>query len=138
MIPAEIYQIPPSCPLFHDRYVYVYGATPDLVYFGYTPAYLGAYVYDGVVVFGTGWFYPPWIGAYWFGWPWTWGFGFEFGYWVGGWFWRPVGNYWWCHNPWYTHRIYSEHWNPNWHPGDNERFHYNANVYNRWQGNVVA
>lgn len=137
-IPAEIYQIPPSCPLFHDRYVYVYGATPDLVYFGYTPGYLGAYVYDGAVVFGTGWFYPPWIGDYWFGWPWTWGFGFDFGYWGGGWFWRPFGNYWWYHSSWYTHRVYSEHWNPHWHPGDAERFHYNSNVYNRWQGNTVA
>jgi len=137
-IPAEIYRIPPSCPLFHDRYVYVYGATPDLVYFGYTPGYLGAYVWDGVVVFGTGWFYPPWIGDFWFGWPWTWGFGFGFGYWGDGWFWRPVGGYWWYHNPWYTHRIYSEHWNPHWHPGDAERFHYNTNVYNRWQGNAVV
>ncbi len=137
-IPAEIYQIQPSCPLFHDRYVYVYGATPDFVYFGYTPGYLGAYVYDGVVVFGTGWFYSPWVGDYWFGWPWTWGFGFNFGYWGGGWFWRPVGNYWWYHNPGFMHRVYSEHWNPRWHPGDAERFHYNSNVYNRWQGNTVA
>ena len=137
-IPAEIYRIPPSSPLFHDRYVYVYGATPDLVYFGYTPGYLGAYVYEGVVVFGTGWFYPPWIGDYWFGWPWTWGFGFHFGYWGGGWFWRPVGNYWWYHDPWYMHRVYSEHWNPQWHPGDAERFHYNTNIYNRWAGNSVV
>ena len=137
-IPAEIYQIPPSCPLFHDRYVDVYGATPDLVYFGYTPGYLGAYVYDGVVVFGTGWDYAPWIGDYWFGWPWTWGFGFDYGYWGGGWFWRPVGYYWWYHNPWYMHRIYSEHWNPQWHPGDAERFHYNANIYNRWRGDAVV
>jgi hypothetical protein len=137
-IPAEIYQIPPSCPLFHDRYVYVYGATPDVVYFGYTPGYLGSYVYDGVVLFGTGWFYPPWIGDYWFGWPWTWGFGFDFGYWGGGWFWRPVGGYWWYHDPWYTHRVYSEHWNPQWHPGDAERFHNNTNIYNRWQGNAVV
>ena len=137
-IPAEIYRIPPSSPLFHDRYVYVYGATPDLVYFGYTPGYLGAYVYDGVVVFGTGWVYPPWIGDYWFGWPWTWGFGFDYGYWGGGWFWRPVGNYWWYHNPWNMHRVYSEHWNPQWHPGDAERFHYNSNIYNRWQGNAVV
>jgi hypothetical protein len=137
-IPAEIYRIPPSCPLFHDRYVYVYGSTPGLVYFGYTPGYMGAYVWDGVVVFGTGWFYPPWIGDYWFGWPWTWGFGFDFGYWGGGWFWRPVGGFWWYHNPWYTHRIYSDHWNPQWHPGDQERFHYNSNVYNRWQGNAIV
>jgi hypothetical protein len=109
-----------------------------LVYFGYTPGYLDAYVSDGVVVFGTGWFYPPWIGGYWFGWPWTWGFGWGFGYWGGGWFWRPVGFYWWYHDPWYMHRVYSEHWNPQWHPGDAERFHNNANVYNRWQGNAVV
>ena len=137
-IPPEIYQIPPSCPLFHDRFVYVYDSTPDLVYYGYTPGYLGAYVYDGVVVYGTGWLYPPWIGGYWFGWPWTWGFGFGYGYWGGGWFWRPYGGYWWNHNQWYANRIYSGHWNPQWHPGDAERFHNNANVYNRWQGNAIA
>ena len=138
LIPPEIYQIPPSSPLFHDRYVYVYESTPDFVYYGYMPGYLGAYVADDVVVFGTGWVYPPWIGDYWFGWPWTWGFGFGFGYWGGGWFWRPVGAYWWYHDLWYMNRVYSGHWNPQWHPGDAERFHYNANVYNRWQGNAVA
>jgi hypothetical protein len=90
------------------------------------------------VVFGTGWFYPPWIGDFWFGWPWTWGFGFDFGYWGGGWFWRPVGGYWWYHNQWYANRVYSGHWNPQWRPGDAERFHYNSNVYNRWQGNAIA
>jgi hypothetical protein len=137
LVPPEIYQIPPSCPLFHDRYVYVYESTPDFVYYGYMPGYLGAYVADDVVVFGTGWIYPPWIGGYWFGWPWTWGFGFGYGYWGGGWFWRPFGSYWWNHNPWYSNRIYSDHWNSNWRPGDSERFHNNANVYNRWQGNAV-
>ena len=54
MIPACIYTIPPSSPLFHDRYVYVYGATPEYVYVGYTLGYMGAFVDDGVVVFGTG------------------------------------------------------------------------------------
>jgi hypothetical protein len=137
-IPPEIYQIPPSNPLFHDRYVSVYNTTPDLVTFGYTPGYLGAYVAQDVVVFGTGWVYPPWIGDFWFGWPWTWGFGFDFGYWGGGWFWRPVGYHWWYHNPGYMHRVYSEHWNPQWHPGDPERFHNNANIYNRWQSNAVV
>jgi len=85
-IPAEIYSIPPSNPLYHDRYVYVYGSTPDEVYVGYTPGYLGAYVWDDTVVFGTGWYYPGWIGLDWYGWPWTWGFGFQFGYFGGGWF----------------------------------------------------
>jgi hypothetical protein len=49
MIPAEIYTIPPSCPLYHLRYVYVYGATPDYVYVGYTPGYMGAFISDVVV-----------------------------------------------------------------------------------------
>ena len=98
MIPAEIYTIPPSSPLFHVRYSYIYGATPELVYVGYTPGYLGAFVSDGIVVFGTGWWYPGvFCGDYWCGWPWTWGFGFQFSYWGGGWFWRPVGHYWWYH-----------------------------------------
>ena len=44
LIPPEIYQIPPSSPLFHDRYVYVYESTPDFVDYGYLPGYLGAYV----------------------------------------------------------------------------------------------
>ena len=87
MIPAEIYTIPPSCPLYHDRYVYVYGATPEYVYVGYTPGYMGAFISDGVVLFGTGWWYPGWCGFippfYCFGWPWTWGFGFRFSYWGG-------------------------------------------------------
>jgi len=51
MIPACIYTIPPSSPLFHE---YVYGGTPEYVYVGYTPSYMGAFVSDGVVVFGAG------------------------------------------------------------------------------------
>jgi hypothetical protein len=136
-VPPEIYSIPPSSPLFNDRYVYIYGSDPDFVYFGYTPGYLGAFVSDGVVVFGTGWWYPGWYGDYWFGWPWTWGFGFNFGYWSGGWFFRPVGGYWWYHNPGFMHRVYSEHWNTHWNPADREKIRNNANVYNRWQSGAV-
>ena len=136
-IPPEIYSIPPSSPLYHDRFVYVYGATPDTVYVGYTPGYLGAFIWDDTVVFGTGWWYPGWIGADWYGWPWTWGFGFQFGYFGGGWIWRPAG-YWWYHNPGFMGRVYYNHWNPHWSPLDNEKIHNNVNVYNRWDGNVVS
>jgi hypothetical protein len=138
MIPSEIYTIPPSSPLYHDRFVYVYRATPDCVYAGYTPGYLGAYVWDGTVVFGTGWVYPAWYGDFYFGWPWTWGFGFQFGYWGGGWFWRPVAYPWWFHDPWYLHRIYTEHWNPHWSPHDAEAFRNNTNVYRRLPEGVAA
>ncbi len=136
-IPAQIYSIPPSNPLYHDRYVYVYGSTPDEVYVGFTPGYLGAYVWDDTVVFGTGWWYPGWIGLDWYGWPWTWGFGFQFGYFGGGWFWRPNG-FWWYHDTPFLGRVYSEHWNPHWAPGDAEKIHNNVNVYNRWGGNTVT
>jgi hypothetical protein len=136
-IPAEIYSIPPSNPLYHDRFVYVYGSTPDDVYVGFTPGYMGAYVWDDTVVFGTGWWYPGWIGLDWYGWPWTWGFGFQFGYFGGGWIWRPNG-FWWYHNGPFMGRVYSEHWNPHWAPGDAEKIHNNVNVYNRWTGNTVA
>ena len=113
MIPACIYTIPPSSPLFHDRYVYVYGATPEYVYVGYTPGYMGAFVDDGVVVFGTGWWYPGmWCGDFWCGWPWTWGFGYQFSYWSGGWFWRPVGHHWWYHRTPVIHRAFYQHWYP--------------------------
>jgi hypothetical protein len=137
-IPAAIYSIPPSSPLYHVRYVYVYGQSADYVEFGYTPGYLGAFVSDGVVVFGTGWWYPGWCDDLYFGWPWTWGFGFQFGYWTGGWFWQPVGGYWWYRNPWNVHRIYTGHHNPHWAPDDPLRIRGNANVYSRWPAAVVV
>ncbi|HTS74928.1 MAG TPA: hypothetical protein VMG40_01925 [Bryobacteraceae bacterium] len=140
-IPAEIYGIPPSSPLYHLRYVYVYGATPEYVYVGYTPGYMGAFIDDGVVVFGTGWWYPGWCGIAWpfycYGWPWTWGLGFEFSYWGGGWFWHPSHYYWWYHNSPLTHRVFSEHWNPQWRGANRAWIHGNVNAYSHWQGNAV-
>ncbi len=51
-VPAVIYSIPPSSPLHYLTYVQVYGTTPQEVYEGYTPGYLGTEVEDGVVVYG--------------------------------------------------------------------------------------
>ena len=139
MIPAVIYTIPPSSPLYHVRYTYIYGATPEDVYVGYTPGYVGAYAYDGAVVFGTGWWYPGILcGDFWCGWPWTWGFGFEFSYWGGGWFWHPMGHYWWYHNPPFAHRMYSEHWNPQWRASNAMWIRNNVNVYNHWEGGALV
>jgi hypothetical protein len=54
-VPQEVYSIPPCSSIYHVAHVYVYGATPEVVYTGYTPGYLGSFVnLDGVVVFGTG------------------------------------------------------------------------------------
>jgi hypothetical protein len=106
-VPAVIYTIPPSSPLHYLTYVHVYGSTPEEVYTGYTPGYWGTEVEDGVVVYGSGYYYSPWVGTVWYGYPLSWGFGwgpcwtpwddwcFAFGF---GWGWYGYG--WGCH-PWW-------------------------------------
>jgi len=52
--------------MHYVTYVKVYATTPEYVYVGYTPGYLGTVVNpDGVVVYGTGYYYQPWIGTTW-------------------------------------------------------------------------
>jgi hypothetical protein len=73
-VPAEIYTIPPGSPLYYVTFVHVYGFTPEVVYVGYTPGYLGTVVEpDGVVVYGTGYEYTPWIGSVYYAAPATYG-----------------------------------------------------------------
>src|SRR6185295_12314650 len=74
-VPAVIYSIPLSSPLHYVTYVKIYGSTPEVVYVGYTPGYYGTVVTStNVVVYGTGWYYPPYVGAaYWYGAPYTYG-----------------------------------------------------------------
>ncbi len=77
-VPPVIYTIPPDSPLHYLTYVQVYGSSPAAVYEGYTPGYMGTEVAaDGTVVYGTGYDYDPWVGAYWYGPPVTWGWGFD-------------------------------------------------------------
>jgi hypothetical protein len=109
--PPGIDGIPPSSPVYNTKYVYVYDSTPDVVYVGYTPGYVGSYVYGPTIVYGTGWYYSPWVSPYYYyprpaTWglsvaynPWTgWGFGmswssgpFTFGFYTGGGY---HGSYW--------------------------------------------
>ena len=58
-VPAAIYAIPPSSPLYRVTYVRVYAVAPTTVTYGYTAGYTMGYVSAGVVVYGTGWYYPP-------------------------------------------------------------------------------
>jgi len=60
--PPSIDQVPPSSPVYNTKYVYVYQSTPTVVYVGYLPGYVGVYPYYGTVVYGTGYYYPPYIG----------------------------------------------------------------------------
>ena len=74
-VPPVIYTIPPSSPLFYVTYVKIYEATPQYVYVGYTPGYLGTVVSPyGTVVYGTGYAYSPWIGGVWYAPPYTYGY----------------------------------------------------------------
>jgi hypothetical protein len=124
--PAEVSAIAPTSPVYSVKYVYIYDVTPDVVYVGYTPGYFGSYVYRGTVVYGTGWYYRPWVSPYYYyPRPSTWGFhvaydpwgGWNFGLsWGWGWGWSPFytsyysGGYWHDHHYWH-HRHYG-YWGP--------------------------
>jgi hypothetical protein len=58
-VPPGIHRIPPSHPLHNVTYVNVYAVTPATVTYGYTMGYLGGLVSAGVLVYGTGYAYPP-------------------------------------------------------------------------------
>lgn len=142
-IPADMYKIPTRHPLHYVTYVRVYDSTPDYVYVGYTPGYYGSYVGDGVVVYGTGYYYRPWVRSAWYGYPWTYGFGVGIGYtpWTGwgwgfgyGWRWSGptvmVGWGWGVHPWWGPYRYYG--------PGRYRWYGYNRSVYGRWNSRAVV
>ncbi len=93
--PDEVDKIPPESEAYNVKYVYVYESTPDVVYVGYLPGYTYSYPYGGCVFYGTGYWYRPWYGHYYFPRPVTFGFGvhwnpytgwgFSVGFRVGGW-----------------------------------------------------
>ncbi|MHC4645027.1 MAG: hypothetical protein ACYTBJ_05980 [Planctomycetota bacterium] len=84
-VPQVIYTIPPSCPVYHVKYVYVYSYTPTVVYVGYTPGYVGCYAYGGVVVYGTGYVYRGWYGTVYYPRPVTYGYSVTYSTHTGGW-----------------------------------------------------
>lgn len=141
-VPSVIYTIPPSSPVFYATQVRVYSSDAETVTVGYTPGYFGSYIApDDVVVFGTGYLYPPFIGdGVWIGPPVTYGFGagFACGLATGFAFGLAVDHGWGC-MPW---------WGP-WHGGwgyDNVNINRNwnnidvnrQNVYNRWGNNITT
>ena len=60
-VPAVVYTIPPSSPAYPCTYIRVYASTPETVTYGYTAGYTMSYVSAGVIVYGTGYYYPPYI-----------------------------------------------------------------------------
>jgi hypothetical protein len=140
-VPAVLYTIPPSSPLHYVTYVKIYGADSETVRVGYTPGYMGTVVSpEYVVVYGTGWWYRPWIGTYWYGPPVTYGFGWSVSWseWDGwtlgigwGWPWPWWGGCvrpWWGPLPW-VHRPWG--WGHHYRPVSR------ANVYGGYWGQAV-
>lgn len=58
-IPEEIYAIPPESPKYNVTYVTVEDSTPTTVSYEYTAGYTGMYISSSVVMWGTGFYYPP-------------------------------------------------------------------------------
>jgi len=127
-VPAVIYSIPPSSPMYYVTYVRVYKYDPTSVWIATTPGYYGTVVGpDGVVVYGTGYTYPAYVGTtvvvsypitYGYGcnpcWtPWSgWAFGFAVG-------WAMAADYhYWCACP--PAPFWGPYWGPCYHA------HYNA------------
>lgn len=83
-VPSDkIAAIPPSSPVYNTTYVTVYDSTPEVVYVGYTPGYMWSFPYYGVPVYGTGWYYPPYIGGYYYPRAPTWGLHVGYNPWTG-------------------------------------------------------
>jgi len=125
-VPTVIYTIPPSSPLHYVTYVRIYSYNTSYVWVGYTPGYYGTVIGpDGLVVYGTGYYYSPWVGSIYIAPPitygysaslaWTpwagWGYGFAAGWaWGASWsYWScsPCAPYWgpyygWCHGAYYN------------------------------------
>ena len=93
-VPAEIYKIPASSPLYNVTYVTASNPTDTTVESSYTSGYVGSFVVGfGVgacVVWGTGWYYPPyyWYGGYY---PVYWPYPYAYGY--GAWYNSAAGRY---------------------------------------------
>ena len=93
-IAQAIYQIPPSSPLHNVTYVQIYDSTPTTVTCGYTSGYTGEFIFGmaagAALMYGTGWYYPPYVawGAYpvYWGYPRTYGVGVQYNAFTGGYY----------------------------------------------------
>ena len=120
--PQQVASIMPTSPVYNVKYVHVYDSTPQVVYVGYTPGYLGSYVHYNTIFYGSGWHYRPWVSPYTY-YPRfsTWGWSVSYNSWSGwnfgfGWGWGPFsagyysGGYW--HRPHYWHHRHYSRWGP--------------------------
>lgn len=82
-VPEALRRLPADCPWHNCSYVAVYESTPDYVWCGYTPGYMGWYTWGGCPVYGTGWWYRCWYGNAVYPRPITWGLNICYNPWTG-------------------------------------------------------
>jgi hypothetical protein len=103
-VPDALYSIPASHPKHNVTYVRVYNSTPETVVYGYTSGYTGAYVCNGLLLFGAGLRLGMVLGHHdhWRPYPWIWNpsfysYGCRASYgWAHGGFYRGAA----CYGPW--------------------------------------
>jgi hypothetical protein len=120
--PDEVDDLPPESPVYNVKYTYIYESTPEVVYVGYLPGYTHCYVYNGVVVYGTGYYYNPWYMSVYYPRPVTWGFGVHYNPWTG-WGFSVGFSYGWC--SWRFHPYGGAYWGPRgYHSGYRHGYHH--------------
>jgi hypothetical protein len=108
--PTDVNKIPATVPVYNVKYVYVYETTPQYLYVGYTPGYMGCYVYGGTVIYGTGYYYNPWYGPYYYPRPVTYGFSMRYNPYYG---WSVGFHY---SAGWFNYSVYRGHYGGYWGP----------------------
>jgi hypothetical protein len=94
-VPEEIYDIPPSSPVYNVTYVIQTNPTTTTVESSTTAGYFGMFTIGMTtgfaIAYGTGWYYPPYyywgpgmVYPYYCPWPATYGAGYVFNPWTGG------------------------------------------------------
>jgi len=148
-VPKDVQKIPPSSPVYNVKYVYIYESTPEVVYVGYTPGYVGCYAYGSTIVYGTGYYYNPWYGPYYYPRPVTYGMSMYYNPYMGwstgvvvrvggppyygGWYGPPM-----YHPPYYAHHhhYYGGGNTVIINNGNNNNFNGNNNIYNNRKDGV--
>jgi hypothetical protein len=68
-VPGEIYEIPISSPAHNVTYVTVEDDDDEWATFATAAMFTGVMIAWGCAVWGTGWYYPPYYGGFWGGYP---------------------------------------------------------------------
>jgi hypothetical protein len=81
-VPEAIYTIPPTDPAYNVTFVRLnsFDDTSGKVAYSHTQSYRGSYSTGSSLVYGTGWYYPPYVNRYGYGYPYYWRHPYGYGH----------------------------------------------------------